>query len=420
MSFCSPRRPDESRKAYSARWKIARDTWRRNYVDNFRRQQQEGLLSPDSDGFTQQEIANSVENIERDILIDQGLASHDDFVPRRTYSPIVFPPGTVFKSLSELSDEEKPPEVLYDANGSPILRHWSSSPLLVPEDISEVQLNNISESLGTSRRSISQSATSGHTRKRRRRTEEEVEVEADNTEETRIHIAKKCKTTDSNLQPPETSANKRKREAGDEKRDDNHDSLKIHGLQPSRREIKRRRTEKHTTPNMTTEPVLAAQSTKKRRITHTTAAAAAAATSPFSLPPSSSRITRARRRQLSGEVAHHFQLGQRGEPQVIHEGMGRHAELEAIVDPTPPKASAIAVPKKRSAKNKTKAGDIAATGRKARNRLKSQVKSKSKAEATDKHNYKGKLKGTTIIDTDVTTPNNAPGRFRSSRSRVGT
>lgn len=359
MPFCSPRRPDESQAAYFERFKIARDTWRQEFVDNFERQKESGRLSPDSDGFTQRELETLVEHVKEDILVDSGMAKASDFDNPREYPRIEYPPG---KSLSETGDytvyQDTFPQMLGPISRSPNPlpdkptratrtragnakatltgstatssnkrkrgstnvenKNDNPSPTKKAKPIDCMNPQTSSQTVpSTSSGSFS---SSHHNQRKRRRAEDAILVH-----ETEIldssHPTKKRKTRGQS-ETTAAPATKRKRMVSGDEMDHGAYRLRDSELQCNElesRPVMERKSKKAKITNKqmnSNDTHVTPSSTRYRggRAKQTILPTAPASSS--SMPLSSSRITRAQRNLLTGENTCLFELGQRGEPRL--------------------------------------------------------------------------------------------------------
>ncbi|KAF3768184.1 hypothetical protein M406DRAFT_349692 [Cryphonectria parasitica EP155] len=102
MAFCHPPKlPSETQHEYSKRCMIARAAWRQQKLDRYSRRKSR-LLSPDSDDANKEDLTQTLLLVGEDILIELGQASREDFIrqPRQEE-----PPARVYagKTLSEIS-----------------------------------------------------------------------------------------------------------------------------------------------------------------------------------------------------------------------------------------------------------------------------------------------------------------------------
>lgn len=310
---CSPQRPDETYHDYFVRWKVHRDAWRQQFLDDYYRPKETRLPSPDSDGdIDEDETLQTVRFIERCIRLENGRPEPSD-LPNPVERPqVVYPPG---KSLSEIDEYEPGPS-------SPILRcrpeddEYDTEPSF-QSPILDLNLQSVSmhkrsslpdedggleQPLAKRRRTDTNlvtlpagPGTSVHKRKR---------VQDGNLDEPQVareqaRAGPKKRKTDTHSRPSlagVTSCSKRKRVSGP----DEAQEYEVQASQPGRRVLgaKRRRVDEETITN---------DAAGRRDRNHTRTARDKA------IVTSSPRVTRARRRQLSGEDAQLFQLGQRGQ-----------------------------------------------------------------------------------------------------------
>lgn len=102
-----PRRPDETRHGHFVRWKAHRDAWRQQFLDDYYRQKETRLPSPNSeDDFDEEEVLQEVQFIERCIRLESGHPEPGDLPTRVEWPRVEYPPG---KSLSEVSEYEPSP-----------------------------------------------------------------------------------------------------------------------------------------------------------------------------------------------------------------------------------------------------------------------------------------------------------------------
>lgn len=289
---CSPQRPDETFDDYFDRCKAHRDAWRQQILDDYYKPKDARLPSPNSEeGFNEDEMAQRIALIESEIRIENGLAEPRDLPNPVVWPAVVYPPG---KSVSECSEYEPG---LY----SPIPRGR-------PEDLeyeSQMNWNPIPESTSTRKRSkspagddgleppakrcrldttsgipLAESGASGQKRKR-------VQFDEPQAAREQEQASPKKRKTDRLRRPSSssaTSSSKRKRAFNPDEACDSEVQPSPSGRRVS--EAKRRKVgEENGTRNASV----------GGECNHTP------------------RLTRARRRQLSGKDAQLFQLGEGGQ-----------------------------------------------------------------------------------------------------------
>ncbi|KUI67676.1 hypothetical protein VM1G_03598 [Cytospora mali] len=355
---CSPKLPDETGDDYFIRWKAHRDAWRQQFLDDYYRQKETRLPSPNSEEDPDEdEMAETVSFIERCIRIENGQPEPRDLSKPVEWPQVEYPPG---KSLSEIDEYEpgpfspiprcRPEDDEYDfgprscstipdphPESTLVRKRSSSSPAedgaLEPPTKRRRRADKIPEI------SPAEPSTSGHKRKRLQDSIPELQ----GTFEQAQAVFKKRKT-DTHNRPSLAgmmSGSKRKRESGP---DEAHDD-EVQASQPKRGVLgpKRRRVSEEITTND-------AAGGKGCNSTMRTARKKAAV-------PSSPRVTRARRRQLSGIDAQLFQLGQRGQADLqgqAHERQGQ--ATEAANDKMRPRRSSATTKIKSKGSNTTKIG----------------------------------------------------------------
>ncbi|ROW13788.1 hypothetical protein VPNG_03643 [Cytospora leucostoma] len=396
--YCPPKRTDETDDDYFVRWKAHRDAWRQQFLDDYYRSKETRLPSPNSeDDPDEDEILDMVRSIEQDIRIENGQPEPGD-LPNRVYSPpVVYPPG---KSLSEISDYEpgpnspipriRPedeeyidwpgfreylpgtqPESQHSQHSPPPVRKRSSPPA---EDGSLKQPAKRRKTDSTPQIPPAGPSTSGYKRKR---VQDESPDEPQMAHK-QVQAGPKKRKTDTYNRPSlasATSGSKRKREA---RHDEAHDQ-EVQASQPVG--AKRRRVDATITDD-------AAGRRDRKRTTRTARQNAAVSSSP--------RITRARRRQLSGKDAQLFQLGQCGQVDLqgqAHEIQEQAAEAATTKtrNTTKPVAKTRATPKPSTntkASVKPRAGNNTNT-----NTIKASVKSRAGNNANTIINAGAKTRG---------------------------
>ncbi|KAF3768259.1 hypothetical protein M406DRAFT_75484 [Cryphonectria parasitica EP155] len=306
MEYCSDQRSDESEDEYFQRWKDARDTWRQQYVDAYYKAKAAGLrqLASISDGQSPNDIAHVIMLIEQDIKIDAGLARPEDFERPRTPPLSISVPG---RSLSEVSVPPEPFES-WAATPPPLPSppiDATADPTCAQRDPVPKRKRDEDDETPAKKRRMTQTRPST-TRGQRKRGREEEEEEV--TRATRAR--KRTRRTDMRAQPVAsppparaTSGHKRRRRPDD---DDAHDHETQASQKPGRQGPgpKRRRI---------------VEKTSSDGRGHGTGQAAAVAAAAIMSSSSSSRVTRARRRQLSGTDTQLLQLGQHGQVDVQEE-----------------------------------------------------------------------------------------------------
>ncbi|ROW02526.1 hypothetical protein VMCG_06030 [Cytospora schulzeri] len=323
---CSAQRPGETDDDYFLRWKAHRDAWRQQFLDDYYRPKETRLPSPDSEeDLDEEETLQAVRFVERCIRLENGQPEPGDLPNRVQPPPVVYPPG---KSLSEIDEYEpgpfspipsrRPEDEEFD-------RVWQTMRDLNPETnqmrkrSSSPAEDGAIEPPAKRRRTdtkpeIRQAgpSTSGHKRKR----VQDANLDEPQVAEEQVQTSPKKRRTNTHSRRAPTSTtsiSKRKRQF------DANEAHEHEVQAPSRQgwEVsgaKRRRVDE-TIPND------AAGRREHSRTTRNAREKTAATSSP--------RLTRARRRQLSGQDAQLFQLGQRGQidPQgQDHEKQAQNAE----------------------------------------------------------------------------------------------
>ncbi|KAH8745835.1 hypothetical protein F5883DRAFT_264280 [Diaporthe sp. PMI_573] len=286
----SPRRASETYDDFLDRFKAHRDAERQQFLANYYRSKEARLPSPGSEeGLDDEEMAMMVAHLERDIRIENGRPEPGDLPnPVPLYPKVVYPPG---KSLSECTDYEdsedwrgRPEDLEYEheswdncllAESSPRLKR-ARSPF--EGDVHEPPAKRTRTDTTSAVLPAGQSI-SGDKRKRTQVGGEKVQAIS----------GPKRRRTDAHrppLLPSVTSSSTRKRKSvSDETHEPEVQTYRSLGTGRRAAGAKRRKMEEETrTSNATT-------GKDRNRIL---------------------RVTRARRRELSGTDAQLVQLGERG------------------------------------------------------------------------------------------------------------